>query len=96
MQHVGGQSFEACADFELLKFIVIQEANDQNIDLYDNVFDWTLYMTRDNLSSDPYRYGNTRSKKRVRRDSDRSNLSASNIHNHNQALVLQYDKKNGK
>lgn len=47
--------FSALPDFTLLKNMVLRAAKAQNIDIFDNVFDWTLQLTRTPVSSDPSR-----------------------------------------
>lgn len=49
---VGSLEFEECADFSALKFMVLKAAGEHNIDLTDNVFDWTLHLNRKYYNSD--------------------------------------------
>lgn len=37
--------FEAGADFDFLKSLVVDAARDADVDIFDNIFDWSLILT---------------------------------------------------
>ena len=46
MDYVRGLEFEQHADFNMLKSLVRDMANEAQIDLFDNVFDWSLKLVQ--------------------------------------------------
>jgi len=54
MEYCSNLKFEEAADFEMLKFLVLQAARDNEINLFDNVFDWSLQLTSKSIHSNPY------------------------------------------
>ena len=46
MDYANRLRFEECPDFTMLKEMIIQTANDNNLDIFDQIFDWTLFLTR--------------------------------------------------
>ena len=53
MDYVTTLSFEEGADFTYLKQLVKDAAAERNLDLYDNVFDWSFKLTKARIGSDP-------------------------------------------
>lgn len=53
MNYVTGMAFEEAPDFSRLKALVTDAATQHNIDIFDNVFDWTLLLTKRKFSSNP-------------------------------------------
>jgi len=48
-----GMSFEQEPNFAYLRQLVVSAATDANLDIFDNVFDWSLKMVRQEFKSDP-------------------------------------------
>ena len=44
--------FEEPADFDYLKFLVLQAAENAQVNIFDNIFDWTELLTAKRVSSD--------------------------------------------
>ena len=44
MDYVSNLDFEQQADFNMLKLLVIEMANETMVDLFDNVFDWSFKL----------------------------------------------------
>ena len=53
MNYVTKMAFEEAPDFVRLKALVTDAATEHNIDIFDNVFDWTLLLTKRKISSNP-------------------------------------------
>jgi hypothetical protein len=56
MEYCSNLKFEEAADFEMLKILILQAAKENEINLFDNVFDWSLQLTSKAIQSNPYRY----------------------------------------
>jgi len=46
MEYCNNLQFEEAADFTMLKFLVITAAEDAKLDIFDDVFDWSLILAR--------------------------------------------------
>ena len=44
MDYVSNLDFEQQADFNMLKLLVIEMANEDMVDLFDNIFDWSFKL----------------------------------------------------
>ena len=53
MNYVMSLRFEQGADFNFMKQLVIEAAVDANIDLHDNVFDWSIHLIKNPISKNP-------------------------------------------
>ena len=40
-----GLSFEEAANFTMLKALITQAANEADLDIFDNIFDWSILLT---------------------------------------------------
>ena len=45
-------AFEEAADFDYLKFLVLQMAENAKVNIFDNIFDWTELLTTKRISSE--------------------------------------------
>jgi len=45
MNYVTKMRFEYCADFGMLKRLVLDAATENGIDIFDNVYDWSLRLS---------------------------------------------------
>ena len=55
MDYVTNMQFEDAADFNMLKTLILEAASDANLNIFDNVFDWSLLLTKQKVSSEPKR-----------------------------------------
>ena len=46
MQYCNNLQFEEAADFNKLKLLVTSAAEEAKLDIFDNVFDWSLLLIR--------------------------------------------------
>lgn len=53
MNYVTGLTFEEAPDFDRLKQLIVNAADESRIDLFDNVFDWSIKLTKRKISSNP-------------------------------------------
>ena len=53
LDYCSKMTFEQAADFDYLKYLVLQMAEDAKINIFDNVFDWTILLTKKEISSNP-------------------------------------------
>ena len=53
MNYVTGLTFEEAPDFGRLKQLIVDAADESRIDLFDNVFDWSIKLTKRKISSNP-------------------------------------------
>ena len=49
MDYVTNLRFEEAADFNMLKTLVLEAAGDANLNIFDNVFDWSLLLTQQKM-----------------------------------------------
>ena len=45
MDYVMGLSFEEAANFTMLKALITQAADEADLDIFDNIFDWSILLT---------------------------------------------------
>ena len=45
MDYVMGLQFEEAADFQMLKQLIFDAAAENELDIFDNVFDWSLFLS---------------------------------------------------
>ena len=45
MDYVMGMGFEEAADFDMLKALITTAAAEANLDIFDNIFDWSVLLT---------------------------------------------------
>lgn len=45
MDYVMGMGFEEAADFEMLKALITTAATEASLDIFDNIFDWSVLLT---------------------------------------------------
>ena len=45
MDYVMGLSFEEAANFPMLKALITQAADEAGLDIFDNIFDWSILLT---------------------------------------------------
>ena len=55
MDYVTNMQFEDAADFNMLKTLILEAASDANLNIFDNVFDWSLLLTQQKIQSEPKR-----------------------------------------
>ena len=53
MDYVTNLDFKEAADFSMLKNLVWEAASDANLNIFDNVFDWSILLTKQRIRSDP-------------------------------------------
>ena len=49
MDYVTNLDFKEAADFNMLKNLVWEAASDANLNIFDNVFDWSLLLTKQQI-----------------------------------------------
>ena len=45
MDYVMGMGFEEAADFDMLKGLITMAAAEAGLDIFDNIFDWSVLLT---------------------------------------------------
>mmetsp|Transcript_23417 Transcript_23417/g.29114 ORF Transcript_23417/g.29114 Transcript_23417/m.29114 type:complete len:189 (+) Transcript_23417:368-934(+) len=53
MNYVTNMQFEEAADFGLLKQLVVDIARENDLDIFDNIFDWSLRLSNPKIVSNP-------------------------------------------
>ena len=53
MDYVTSMDFEDAADFNMLKTLILDAASDRNLNIFDNVFDWSIMLTKAKIASEP-------------------------------------------
>lgn len=46
MKYVTALAFEEAADFSFLKSLILEAADDANLNIFDNIYDWSLILTQ--------------------------------------------------
>ncbi len=88
MNYVTGLTFEEAPDFGRLKQLIVDAADESRIDLFDNVFDWSIKLTKRKISSNPI--ANPDSFLNMAKDND--NSASSNISSNPGRRLLRGDK----
>lgn len=55
MEYCTSLRFEEAADFNYLKHMVVTAAQEADLDLFDNVYDWTLLLCKQKLAGNANR-----------------------------------------
>lgn len=84
MDYVSKLTFEQGADFDYLKYLVLQTAEDAKVDIFDNIFDWSILLTKKDFSSNSDGNKRVASSKNLytgsKNDSSRASINQLEVH----------------